>query len=327
LQRQLLEKAAEDLLRLTKRYDSARPGASRAAAHARTGDLLKLLGRPREARQQYERAQQVADDVLADEPGNARAQYCWCQAVLGLAELGMLERKHVECKKLLSNLIGRAEAMLRRDPGDRKARLALATGCSALGSAHLECGEKAEARRWALRSLEVTPAELKDRPSTAPIWFTLGMLDRDAQDWPAARRHLEKAQALYARMPGTRASAASALAYLAEVCGPGAGNDRAAATGYACAAARLAKDNVAADPGNVVLVLLSAAVFYRCAEVAQRLGSTAQALAWCQEGLHVLDRLDRAGQAQGHLKAGALKARTMLLALEAQCKRAKVGKP
>src|SRR5262249_32489339 len=174
LQRQLLEKAAEDLLRLTKRFDSTRPDVSRAAALARTGGLLQLLGRRGEARPQLELAQQLADDVLAGEPDNTRAQYVWCKAASGLAALAVLERKYDECKKLERAAISRAEGLLRRNPDDSGAHKILYLGCATLASAHLVCGEKAEARRWARRSLEATPADLKNHPSAALTWFTLG---------------------------------------------------------------------------------------------------------------------------------------------------------
>jgi tetratricopeptide (TPR) repeat protein len=207
----LLLKAISGLEDIARRTEAARPDLSRAVAHRKLGDIFRQIGRAADARDQYERSRQLAEDLSGDgsDPGVAD---CLARAYLGLGQLSVMPRP-AEAKAYLRrsvDLFARVEAAV---PALGTARRGPIEAAFQLGRAYGFAHEYAEAEKWFHKSRQLAdrwsaeePQGTQARNLLASSYRKLADMRKLVDDLAGARSGYLEAIAIVERLTATEPS-------------------------------------------------------------------------------------------------------------------------
>jgi tetratricopeptide (TPR) repeat protein len=201
LRRSLLDTAIRGLQDIERSTAGGAPDISQAVAYEKLGDIYRVIGDSRAARQHYDRSLGIAVGLSPDTPNNPAFQEVVYQAHMGLGLVDLRDKLHEAAQIRFRNAVWMAESIALDRPRDTAARRDLIEAYLQLGRAHSFAGESADAGVWfrkmhdlADRWVREEPGQNQARDLLAAAFRKLGDLHKLFDtDFAAARQAYERA--------------------------------------------------------------------------------------------------------------------------------------
>ena len=165
LRRSLLDTAIRGLEEIERSTAGAAPDLSQAVAYEKLGDIYRVIGDSRAARQHYDRSLGIAEGLPLDTPNNHAIQKVVYQVYMGLGLVDLLRDKHYEAAQIrFRNAVMMAESIAADRPGDTAARRDLIEAYLQLGRAHSFADESADAGVWYRKMHDLADRWVREEP-------------------------------------------------------------------------------------------------------------------------------------------------------------------
>jgi tetratricopeptide (TPR) repeat protein len=205
LQRKLVELGIARLNRVVEASaGNAATDRSMVVAHNRLGDLYRLAGQGDESLRSYGRARDLADALLAAEPGQRQVQRDLAYTLDQLGDADSLAGRWAGAESAYRRALRLREAVVKAEPDEPQWRRSVCVSQNRLGALALARGDAPAAREWfaaGLRGTEELAPTFPDRSQLrADLAYghsSLGRADARLGDVPSATRHYGQAVAAY----------------------------------------------------------------------------------------------------------------------------------
>jgi serine/threonine protein kinase len=303
LKNNLLETALGGYQRLGDRAEHSRMSRSMLAAHDRRGDILLAIGRNADGREEYERCQTLAEEMLAVDPNNSQARRALVVAYGKIGKTSLRLGDRARAVAVYPKALELALALAAANPNELEAQRDLATCYIQMGNLkqRLKDPEAAQvvyqkARNVHAALAERDPSSIQAKQDLALAYEKLGDVAHDRGD-PAAEREarcqsrdLREAVA-QANPQSLKARRALVLAYRHLGDANRLEDDILAARRNYDKALKLARALIADDPQSLLAQLDLAAIYGNLGLAGMRAQEYSVAGSWFEQGVKVLQQL------------------------------------
>ena len=192
-------------LRVTQKTDAALLRRL-AETYARFGEVSRRMNKREEAREVYQKAQTLAEQLLAINPKDEAAHYTIIQVIGGLGDLENLNGNLGNYLKHRQQAVAAVERLQKEVPSERS-RHALASEYLRTGAALLTSGALNEAKSMNQRALEIetellrqAPGNLAYRRTLSSIHSNRGEVERALNNIPVAVEHYKQSLMIHEQM-------------------------------------------------------------------------------------------------------------------------------
>ncbi|HZT82500.1 MAG TPA: protein kinase, partial [Gemmataceae bacterium] len=203
----LLEAAIARLERVVETDKGVAPVHSIASAHHLRGDMYFTLGRTDDARRQYERFRELAEEMAKADPGNPAVTQDLAHAHARLGDVSLRRGDAESARRSYQKALALARGVAQANPKSGPARRDVALFEISLGDARLRLGEAAQARAHYSRALETLQEIVgagaegrRARQDLAAACERVGGVGTQLGDLPAARKHYRRAVDLWGEL-------------------------------------------------------------------------------------------------------------------------------
>lgn len=148
VRRALLDTAIHGLEEIERSTAGETANLSQAVAYEKLGDIYRVIGQTRAARQQYERSLRIAGNLLDAQPADVAIQAVLYQDHMGLGQIDMDVQDYEAAKVAFHQATNMAESIVDAEPDDRVARRDLIEAYLELGRSYGFARDYPRAEIW-----------------------------------------------------------------------------------------------------------------------------------------------------------------------------------